>query len=294
MIPIHSSFGIRSNRAALWVCAAVAALWLSGLADAQAPWGGGGRRFRRPEITPTTEYDRTIFPGDIFTFCSMEYQSVVREDGGWGWSTDFPDAGYNFMIRLSEMTTIKVNREPNGEPHQVHLPITDPALSHYPLLFSTDVGTADFSEAEVKCLREYLLRGGFLHVDDFWGDAAWARWSEQIGRVLPPDEFPIFDLPLDHPVFHIIFNVKEVPQVPSIHFWRRSGGQTSERGQESATPHLRGINDKNGRLMVIMSFNTDLGDGWEREGESQEYFEEFSVKKSYPLGINIVVYAMTH
>ncbi len=92
-----------------------------------------------------------------------------------------------------------------------------------------------------------------------------------------------------------VFNVKEVPQVPSIQYWSGArNGTTSERGMESAEPHLRGIWDKNGRLMVVMSHNTDIADGWEKDRENEEYFREFSVKKSFPIGINIVVYALTH
>jgi hypothetical protein len=130
-------------------------------------------------------------------------------------------------------------------------------------------------------------------VDDFWGDYAWNRWEREIGRVLPPSQYPVFDIPLDHPLFHAIYDVREVPQIPSIQFWRGSGGLTSERGAESATPHLRGIADPSGRLLVVMSHNTDIADGWEREGEEYEFFYRFS-PVAYALAINIVVYAMTH
>ena len=260
-------------------------------ARAQFPFGGGGgggRNFGSRSLPK-----RDIFPGSVFTFCTMEYNSVTREALGLGWSTDFPDAGLNFMTRLAEMTTIQICREPNGEPHQETVRLTDEALFGYPIIFSSDVGTLEFSEDEVETLREYLLRGGFLHVDDFWGTPAWLQWEEQIGRVLPPDEYPIFDLPPNHPVYNIVFKITEAPQVPSIQWWSGSHS-TSERGSDSEFPHVRGIKDKNGRLMVIMTYNTDIADGWEKEGENREYFEEFSVKKSYPLGINIVVYAMTH
>jgi len=159
----------------------------------------------------------------------------------------------------------------------------------------SDVGTAGFTKEEAKNLREYLLRGGFLHADDFWGERAWNNWAYEIEQILPPDEYPIRDIPLTHDIFHIVFDVNEVPQVPSIQYWSSTrDGTTSERGRETAEPHLRGIWDKDGRLMVVMSHNTDLADGWEQERKNEEYFREFSVKKSYPLGINIVVYALTH
>jgi Domain of unknown function (DUF4159) len=118
-------------------------------------------------------------------------------------------------------------------------------------------------------------------------------WTAEIGRVLPPDVYPIVDIPHDHPIFRTLFEVKRVPQVPSIQFWRRWGGETSERGSDSAEVHFRGISDKQGRLMVLMSHNTDISDTWEREGEDQRYFYAFS-PEGYQVGINVVVYSMTH
>jgi hypothetical protein len=171
--------------------------------------------------------------------------------------------------------------------------LTDDALFSYPFIFMSDVGTAGFTEPEAERLREYLLRGGILYVDDFWGDAAWEHWVSEMARVLPPDRYPIVDIPDDDPVFQTFFNVRKVPQVPSIQFWRRSGGQSSERGVESAEVHFRGIFDEHGRLMVIMTHNTDIADGWEREGEDEEFFYRFSIR-AYPLGVNIAIYAMTH
>ena len=103
------------------------------------------------------------------------------------------------------------------------------------------------------------------------------------------------ELPLDHEIFHCVYRLKEKPQVPSIHAWRRGPGVTWEdHGRDSATVHYQGIFDDKGRMMAIICHNTDLGDGWEREGEDAGYFHEFSEKKSYPMGINIVTYAMTH
>lgn len=252
-------------------------------------WRGGGNYFPAPSDEP--------FPGEKFTFCTVMYTSVRGEALGFGWNTDYPDSGYNFMIRLEELTTIQINKKPNGEPDQVILYLNDEDLFNYPYIFMSDVGTAEFDSEEVEALRAYLLRGGFLHVDDFWGDRAWRFWEYEIDKVLPQEEgYTIRDVPLSHEIFNIVFKVTEVPQVPSIQYWRGTrDGSTSERGAETAEPHLRaifrpGTND----IMVLMSHNTDIADGWEKERESQEYFEEFSVKKSYPIGINIVVYAMTH
>ncbi len=228
-----------------------------------------------------------------FSFCRVLYQSVRDEPLGHGWNTDYPDSDANFMIRLSELTTAEISRDGDGSPKHVVVTLTDDALFSYPFIFMSDVGTAGFTEAEAERLREYLLRGGILYVDDFWGEDAWEHWSEEIGSVLPPDRFPIVDIPADHPIFQTFFTVRQVPQVPSIQFWRRSGGAASERGSESEEVHFRGILDERGRLMVIMTHNTDIADGWEREGEDEEFFYRFSIR-AYPLGVNIAIYAFTH
>ncbi len=111
--------------------------------------------------------------------------------------------------------------------------------------------------------------------------------------MLPPNEFPIRDLPPDHPFWRAMFELKELPQIPSINSWSRSGGETSERGEDGAVPHIRGISDRHGRLMVLMTHNTDISDAWEREGEDPRYFYLFS-PNGYAVGINVIVYAMTH
>ncbi len=237
--------------------------------------------------TPETRRDR------YFSFARVAYRSVRWEPGGQGWLTDYPNADANFMRRLAELTTAVVSGDGEEGFQHVVVELTDPRLYEFPFIFMSDVGTVGFSPEEAQRLRDYLLRGGFLWVDDFWGDRAWEHWVREIGKVLPLSEYPIFDLPPDHPIFHSLYDIERVPQIPSIQFWRRSGGATSERGSESAVPHLRGISDRAGRLMVLMSHNTDIADGWEREGEEYEFFYRFS-PDAYALAINIVLYAMTH
>jgi hypothetical protein len=130
-------------------------------------------------------------------------------------------------------------------------------------------------------------------VDDFWGDAQYENFYRQIKRVFPDREPE--ELPLSHEIFQCVYRLKEKPQVPSIHLWWPGSDVTWEdHGPGSREVHFRGISDDKGRLMAIICHNTDLGDGWEREGEDPTYFREFSEKKSYPMGINIVTYAMTH
>jgi hypothetical protein len=221
------------------------------------------------------------------------YRSWYREAGGTGWSTDYPDADINFSIRLSELTKTPVSFDREGEPRFVVVPVLDPALFRCPWAIIEDGGTASFDDDEVRQLRNYLLKGGFLWVDDFWGSRAWDNWQAQIAKVLPPDQYPVIDIPTDHVIYRTLFDVHKIPQIPSIQFWRQSGGLLSERGQDSATVHFRGINDEHGRVLVLMTHNTDIADGWEREGEDVNFFYSFS-PDSYALAINILMYAMSH
>ncbi|MEX2284470.1 MAG: DUF4159 domain-containing protein [Gemmatimonadota bacterium] len=226
-----------------------------------------------------------------FSFCRLRYTSGRREAGGSGWGTDYPNADRNFMVRLQQLTYTPINRWSEQEPGFTVVRATEPAMYQCPFLFTSDVGTATFDIEEVQHLRNYLLKGGFLWVDDFWGDYAWDNWVGEIQRVLP--EFSIVDLPLDHGLFSVFYQVPVIPQIPAISFWRRSGGGTSERAYESATPHIRAIFDQKGRILVLMSHNTDIADGWEREAEDEDFFYSFT-GKGYGVGINVVLWALSH
>jgi hypothetical protein len=260
------------------------------LAYAQRIWVGRGGFFREsPKWAKRGNFDGG------FNYCRGFYTSDRREDGGMGWWTDYPGADNNFSVRLAELTFVRVKLDASGQPDNVVVQITDQLLSHCPLLFMEDVGTVRFSDEEVEHLRKYLLKGGFLYVDDFWGTQAWEQWVYELGRVLPANKYPIFDIPTDHPIMHSLYDVKEIPQVSSIQFWYRNSGSTSERGWMNDSPHsdFRGIQDERGRLIVVMSHNTDISDTWEREGENREYFERFS-PDGYAVGVNIILYALTH
>jgi hypothetical protein len=225
-----------------------------------------------------------------FNFCRIAFRNAMNGDGG-GWSVDYPRADMNLSIRLSELTKTPVSLV-DGEPNHLLMRLIDQELFHCPFVMMTEPGGAFLDEQEASQLRDYLLKGGFLWADDFWGEYAWSVWESQIRKVLPSGTYPIHDLPLDHPMFRMVFQVKEVPQIPSINNWRGSGGGTSERF-DSDTPHARAILDDRGRIMVLMTHNTDIGDSWEQEAQDPEYFERFSVY-GYAFGINVVVYAMTH
>lgn len=224
------------------------------------------------------------FSNDVFTFVRIQYNSF----NGWRrWTTDYPDSDLNFSYRLQQLTSLKV--DPKGKT----LELTDKELFDYPFIYIVEPGGLQFTEDEVKALRRYLNNGGFLMVDDFWGEAEWDNFYFEIKRVFPNRE-PV-ELPIEHPIFHCVYDLKVKPQVPSIGVaqWGRGEGVTWER-EDAKTVHYKGIFDDDGRMMAIICHNTDLGDGWEREGEDKWYFHEFSEKKAYPMGINIVFYAMTH
>jgi hypothetical protein len=231
------------------------------------------------------------FSDGQFSVCKLMYRSVRTEWLGMGWATDYPYAGINLMTRVSELTKTPISRNTRGDPNYWVVSATDDALFRCPYLMAADVGTLKFTEAEVMRMREYLLKGGFLWVDDFWGTAAWQYWSQEIRRVLP--EYPIVDIPPDHPIRHTLYNLDVIPQVTAIQAWRGSGFSTSERGEDSRTVNFRGIADERGRILVLMTHNTDIADSWEREGEDREYFLQFS-PKGYAVGINVVLYSLTH
>ena len=223
------------------------------------------------------------FKHDTFMFVRIKYTSY-GEGGGYGkWSTDYLDADVNFSYRLQELTSLEV--DPTG----LVLELTDERLFDYPFIYIIEPGRMMLMDEEVVALRRYLNNGGFLMVDDFWGEEEWYQFYTQIKRVFPDREPE--ELPLSHEIFHCVYDLDIKPQIPSIGFVRT--GRTWERW-DAQTPHYRGIFDDKGRMMALICHNTDLGDGWEREGEDPTYFREFSEKYAYPLGINIVVYAMTH
>ena len=244
------------------------------------------------DSVPTPEWTNDpAFGKDVFTFARIKYQSKpVRRRGNSGagvWEIDCPDADLNLSWRLQQMTSMKV--EPNGR----LLELTDPELFDYPWIYIVEPGGLYFLDEEVSILRRYLLNGGFLMVDDFWGEAEWENFALEIKRVFP--ERDIVDLELSHPIFHCVFDIREKWQIPNVGLGTDSQfhGRTWERW-DAQEVHYRAIKDDKDRIMVMICHNTDLGDGWEREGENEYYFREFSEKRAYPLGINIVFYAMTH
>jgi hypothetical protein len=226
-----------------------------------------------------------------FHFCRAAFRSGRGDGGGWG--VDYPQADVNLSIRLSELTKAPVSFDADREPNHLVVRLTDPELFLCPFVMMTEVGSTYFDDEEVERLREYLLKGGFLWADDFWGSYAWQTWEQEIRKVFPAGQYPIVNLSPDHPLYRAHFVVKKVPQIPSINYWMGSGGDTSERGRDSAVPTASAILDSHGRPMVLMTHNTDVGDSWEREGDDPNYFYAFAVD-GYAVGINVVLYSMTH
>ena len=227
-----------------------------------------------------------------FQFCRLVVRESRQGDGA-GWGVDYPRADINLSVRLSELTRTHVSMEAENEPKPLLVNLGEPeVVSHCPFLMMTEPGAAYFTPEEAVVLREYLLRGGFLWADDYWGQYAWDFFENQLRQVLPSATYPIVDLPRDHPVFHQVFDASAVPQIPGIGYWD-GAGRTWERSPREATAHIRAINDASGRIMILLTHDTDFGDSYERESELPEYFMKFSVP-GYAFGINAIVYSMTH
>jgi Domain of unknown function (DUF4159) len=275
----------------IWIVVVIVGVVAGGItaAHAQRIWSGFYGR-TPPKFPTASTYDGS------FNFCRVMFTSDRREKQGW--STDYPGADINFSVRLAELTKVRVKFISDGEgqvPDAAVVQLTDDWLFECPFALMEDAGTARFTALEAQRLRQYLLKGGFLLVSDYHGTLAREQFDEEIGRVLPPSQFPIVDLtPPDHALWRTMFPVSRLPQMASIQTWRRTGGGTLERWNEDGSPpDVRGIADDHGRLMVVMVHNTDLPDGWEREGEDPEYFFRFS-PEAYAVAIDILLYAMTH
>jgi hypothetical protein len=247
---------------------------------------------RRGDVAPEWKVEPE-FKRDVFTFTRIHYDSVGSRRRGGEWWIDLPDADLNLSFRLQQMTSLRVDSDGRI------IRLTDKELSDFPWIYIVEPGALVFSEAEVVALRKYLLNGGFLMVDDFWGDWQWENFYREIKRVFPEREPE--ELEMSHPIFHCVFDItlpKHQMQVPNFGTGEDSQytGVTWEdhHGPGARDVHFRAISDDKGRMMVFIAHNTDNGDGWEREGEYKYFFSEFSEKKAYPLGINVVFYAMTH
>jgi hypothetical protein len=244
--------------------------------------GGGFYGIRRP--------DADTFKGD-FTFCRIAFRAGYGGYGG-GWGVDYPRADQNLSIRMSELSNAAMDFDREGTPNYVVIQATEPELFKCPFVALTNHGRALFGPEEVEALRTYFKKGGFMWADDAWGSYAWNHWLAELRKMLPASEYELVDLPMNHSIFHTLFSAKRIPQIPNIGFYSGTG-RTSEQGEDSRTPHAYALVDANGRIAVLTTHNTDFGDAYEREGDDPEFFYKFSVE-GYAIGINVLLYAMTH
>ena len=255
---------------------------------AQRPFDefGNFRQRRRP----TSDAPPSGASFGEFTFVRTIYQSPMRgrRGGGYGyygggtWTTDYPEADNNFIVGLREWagTNLKIAPRPEA------LEILDDRVFDYPIIYIVEPGFMQLSPEQAARLREYIMRGGFIFLDDFWGEYEWENVQEQFRQIVP--EYEIMDLPLSHPIFHAYLDVEEVVQVPNVYNAQR--GITSEKG--GVVPHYMGIENKNGRLVAFLARNCDLGDAWEWINEPA-YPVKYGLP-AYKVGINVVIYAMSH
>ena len=223
-MPAAQSIGFAraAARIAIGLAVVASAVLTTGSAELQRR----GQRGRDAEMGRPWVYDGK------FVFCRLAFRQSFDGDGG-GWAVDYPKADLNFPFRLGELTETPISHDAAGNPNHVIVTPTDPHLFQCPFVMMTEVGAAYFDEADAAKLREYVMKGGFLWADDFWGEYAWHVWEREIRKVLPR-EYPIVDLPLDHQIFNISYVIRKIPQIPSIDFWFRSGFQTSENAPTAA------------------------------------------------------------
>jgi len=251
---------------------------------------GGAEPQRRGGLGRGVPFGQSWVYDGAFAFCRLAFSQSPWGDGG-GWSVDYPRADLNFPFRLGELTTTSISHDSRGEPNHNVVTLMDPHLFECPFVMMTEPGGAYFSPEEAANLRLYLEKGGFLWADDFWGEYAWQVWENELRKALPANQYPIVDVPMDHPIMHARYWVQKVPQIPSINHWFATS-DTSERA-DSREVHVRAALNERGRIIVLMTHNTDFGDAFEREGENREYFDQFAAV-GYAFGVNVYVYALSH
>ena len=220
-----------------------------------------------------------------------------RGFGRMGWVVDYPDADLNLSHRLQQLTSMKV------DPDARVFKLTSPDLFHHPFIYMEHIERLALRPAEITALRQYLQNGGVLLVNDFWGAMAWRNLQAEIARVLPGRTWT--ELSIDHPIFHCVYDLRgpmSALRVPSMQRWNtgynpadpNSNPTSGYRGEGYETMHVQALLDDQQRISVLAIHNSDISDGWEREGEYEDYFKVFSEARAYPLGINIIFYLMTH
>lgn len=257
------------------------------------PGGGFGGR------VPEREEDDSAMPARPaeFHFIRVEYTDLPEFHRRWGyssrmgmgsgwWLVDWPAADNHFTVGIGRLTRIDT-----GDPR--HLRLTDDHLFDYPWIYATQAGWWGLSDAEARRLGEYLLRGGYLVVDDFWGPEQWEIFRQTMARVLPGKS--ITDLDQSDSVMHLVYDIepKDLTFIPgSRHLRRGYDGGVQVVQPPGTAPAWRAMYDDRHRMVVAVNFNTDVGDAW--EFADVPYYPENMTRLAYRYGINYIVYAMTH
>jgi hypothetical protein len=226
-------------------------------------------------------------------FYEFYFTRAIYNGGGFGggsWATDFPKADCQFVSVIKRLAGLDTYADSWA------IRLDDPKLRHYPFLYALEVGRNGgwrLTEDELQGLRSYLAAGGFLVIDDFWGTQQWAAFEREMMRILPDRE--IVDIPMDHELFRAFYTIEEILQVPNIGNGRAihygfPGAVTYQ--QDGYVPRVRGIFADDGRLMVLINWNTDMGDAWEW-AEQPDYPLVFSTF-AFQMGVNMILYSMTH
>ena len=247
--------------------------------------------------------DWKLHPGfekEAITFVRIHYNGSGRR-GGPGHGSDYPGAENFLSYRLQQLTSMQMS------PHPDLIELTDPKLQQYPFIFMNDPRALRLSDAEVKALRKYLLNGGFLMIDDFWGPYMLDHFKQEMQKVLPGVKPQ--SLPFEHEIFHYVYPLASKPQIPSDDSAarnrydpdpaRRSWEDDFSRMQPMPADYIA-YHDEKGRIVILICHNTDLSDGWEREDGWADpemgywFFTTYSQPLAYPMAINIFFYALTH
>jgi hypothetical protein len=232
-----------------------------------------------------------------FHFLRVEYTDLPQYHRGWGyssrdgtgtgwWLVDWPDADNHFTMGIQRLTRIDT-----GDPR--HLRLTDDRIFDYPWIYATQTGWWGLSDAETDRLREYLLRGGYLVVDDFWGAEQWEVFRQTMNRVFPNQ--PITDIADTDAVMHVLFDIEEKDKtfIPgSRHLWRGAGGTVQIVQPPGTKPAWKAMYDDKDHMVVAVNFDTDVADAW--EFADAPFYPENMTALAYHYGINYILYAMTH
>ncbi len=262
---------------------------ITGIALAQRPF----RQRKPPSNLPPVYADNIPKPDrDLsgrFTFTRIRfdlpgmYAGASFEalgDHGPPWSHDYPTAGRHLVKIISEVSKVDATQDVNEPIFR----FGDPELFKYPFAYLCEVGSMTLNDQEITGMREYLLRGGFVCVDDFRNDYELANLNQYIKRAFPEPEYQLRKLDISHPIFNCFFSIKTL-DLPPIY-----GGGFGSR--ETVRPEFYGLEDKTGRLMMIVNFNYDVSDFWQWSDNAFAPIEE--TNEAYKFGVNYIIYALTH